>query len=100
MYISLPGSKRKPLNHEERKIAKRLHDAKYRCGREPSYKHIEFLIPDIAAAARELYARLGPIPPGHSIDRINTCGPYAVYNLRWASIAVQNANRRSQDWER
>jgi hypothetical protein len=38
---------------------------------------------------------MGPRPSSqHSIDRINTFGPYEPINCRWATMDEQNANRR------
>jgi hypothetical protein len=42
---------------------------------------------------RYLEEELGPCPPGHSIDRIDTNEDYEPGNVRWASSSQQNANR-------
>lgn len=44
------------------------------------------------------YADMGDKPPGTSIDRINNALGYFKENCRWATNAVQNANRDSTRW--
>lgn len=49
------------------------------------------------AANFEAFARdVGEPPPGRTLDRIDVDGPYAPGNVRWATAAEQNANRRAR----
>jgi hypothetical protein len=42
---------------------------------------------------KAFYEHLGPRPsPRHTLDRINSRGPYAPGNVRWATYEVQNNN--------
>jgi hypothetical protein len=79
-------------------LRKRLAAAKWRCGHAAgsnrTYAGIAFEFASAAAGARLLLVKLGPIPPGMSIDRIDPRGPYSLGNLRYASPRLQVLNRR------
>jgi hypothetical protein len=88
-------------------LRRRLAGAKARCardasaapaghsrGRSANYAHVAFEFSSPAEGARQLLAKLGPIPPGMSLDRVDPHGPYSLENLRYASPRLQVLNRR------
>lgn len=81
-------------------LRKRLAAAKWRCehptGPSRVYEGIAFDFPSPAIGARLLLAKLGPIPAGKSLDRIDPRGPYSLHNLRYATPLLQVLNRREK----
>ena len=81
-------------------LRKRLAAAKWRCehatGPNHAYAGIAFEFASPAIGARLLLAKLGPIPRGKSLDRIDPRGPYSIDNLRYASRLLQVLNRRTK----
>jgi hypothetical protein len=67
--------------------------AKRRCkagkNHHPAYEKVEFKF----SSFEEFFELLGPRPKGHTLDRINPLGHYEPGNVRWASHAMQTANR-------
>jgi hypothetical protein len=63
------------IRAEQRKLAKLLYEARRRCGPNAkgsdrwNYRDIKYELPDPGIAARLLLEKLGPIPPGHSLDQ-------------------------------
>lgn len=56
---------------------------------------IEYRLPrNFHVAARQLLAAIGPRPEGMTLDRCDNDGHYEIGNLRWATPAEQQANRR------
>lgn len=51
---------------------------------------------DPAVFIAYLESELGPLPPGHSLDRIDNNGDYEPGNVRWADAITQRRNRRDQ----
>jgi hypothetical protein len=51
-----------------------------------------------AAGYESFVADMGIRPPGKSIDRIETNGPYEQSNCRWATGVEQNSNRSITHW--
>lgn len=94
-----------PYSPEERTVAAAGRAARARC-RNPNavgYEHyggrgIEFRFASIPEFVDYIMAALGPKPgPGRtwSLDRIDPNGHYERGNLRWATYAQQNANKRA-----
>jgi hypothetical protein len=81
-------------------LRKRLAAAKWRCehatGPNRAYAGIAFEFVSPAAGARLLLNKLGPIPRGKSLDRIDPAGPYSLDNLRYATPLLQVLNRRTR----
>jgi hypothetical protein len=44
--------------------------------------------------ARQLYEKLGPLPEGYSLDRIDPRGPYSLDNLKYSTPREQALNTR------
>jgi hypothetical protein len=42
----------------------------------------------------DIIAIIGKRPPGFVLDRIDNDGPYAPYNIRWATLSTSNKNKR------
>jgi hypothetical protein len=89
---------------EIRRIARLLYGVKQRCGPNAKgsdrwhYRDVAYLLPDPPReAARLIYQKLGPIPEGRSLDRIDPGGPYSIENLRYATAAQQTANRKANE---
>ncbi len=93
-----------PIDRErEREIARierRLREAKRRCEkprpRDGAGYHspaVTFDFESPAIGARQLFERLGPIPPGMSLDRRNPWLGYSLNNLRYADPSTQRRNQ-------
>ncbi len=55
--------------------------------------------PEWVASFESFIAHIGRRPsPQHSIDRIENDGNYEPGNVRWATSATQNRNRRNNHW--
>lgn len=66
---------------------------------DPDYKYYGArgitIAPEWAADFEVFYAYVGDPPePGLTLDRINNDGNYEPGNVRWATLSVQNSNRR------
>ena len=88
------------MNSELTVLRKRLSAAKWRCehawGDNHTYADITFEFSSPAIGARLLLTKLGPIPRGMSLDRIDPHGPYSIDNLRYATPLLQVLNRRTK----
>jgi hypothetical protein len=90
-------------NLVERSIVMTMIGAKQRCTNEngASFERyggrgIMFLFESVEVATRWVTAHLGPRPSKHhSIDRIDNNRHYEPGNLRWATSAEQNRNKRA-----
>ena len=86
------------MNSELTVLRKRLAAAQWRCNHpidaNRAYAGVAFDFPSPVIGARLLLAKLGPIPPGKSLDRIDPRGPYSIDNLRYATPLLQVLNRR------
>jgi hypothetical protein len=83
------------------RIERRLRDAKRRCENPRPRDGTGYLSPAVtfdfespAIGARQLFARLGPIPPGMSLDRRNPWLGYSLDNLRYADASTQRRNQK------
>ena len=79
----------KALSH----VKRRIHHPKL--PNDACYAGVAYELPHPPMiAAKLLYERLGPLPLGMSLDRIDPHGNYALSNLRYATPKEQTANRR------
>jgi cation transport regulator ChaC len=83
-----------------RRLAKALSGVKRRIDHpklpeDACYAGVAYRLPEPPrAAAALLLEKLGPLPPGMSLDRIDPHGHYAIGNLRYATPKQQTENRR------
>jgi len=67
-----------------------------KCAHPEYYEYVEFNFADFD----EWWAELGERPEGMSVDRIDVYGNYEPGNVRWATQAEQNRNKRPRRWWR
>ena len=70
--------------------------AKRRC--ETKEHYIEYGTEFRFSDFEEWWKELGERPEGGTVDRIDPFGHYEPGNVRWATQAEQNRNRRSRRW--
>jgi hypothetical protein len=61
------------------------------------YRGISFDFENPLIGARQLYEKLGPLPEGYSLDRIDPRGPYSLDNLKYSTPREQALNTRRAD---
>ena len=83
------------------RVKRRVHHPKLPA--DSCYAGVAYRMPDPPmAGARALYEKLGPLPQGLSLDRIDPYGPYSIDNIRYATPKEQTENRRPLrkiDWD-
>jgi hypothetical protein len=79
------------------KAAKALANARQRCTnpKNKDYKNYGAVGIKVLLSVDELIAAIGLPPLKTSLDRVDPHGHYEVGNVRWASTAVQAANKKS-----
>jgi len=58
------------------------------------YQEIGCYMEDWLKDFENFYSYMGQCPEGMSLDRIDCYGPYVRGNIRWATIAQQNTNKK------
>lgn len=73
---------------------------KSRCKSDSNYLEREIKVHQSWTLFETFLKDIGPCPEGDliSLDRINNDGDYMPGNCRWATITVQNNNRRPRRW--